>query len=577
MGLRVRFALTSAVLVFLLAGVFGVVTAQFSVDQLRDRIGQSLATDASRIADRLNREMAGRSRELALVGALDPLRNFHDPAEVQGLLDSLRRSVSDYLWLAVTDPQGRVVTATDGSLLGSDLSNRSDIRDMLRGRPNRNDDPLRVVRPGDPDPGPLPNAGARPINISHPIRSADGKVVGVIVAQLSWDWVRELVRSLLTTDDDGQLHRQTFLISNDDTVLAGPPGTVGTWFKMPVVNQARAGILGWSVETWPDGKAYLTGVGFAAGEGQFPGPGSAPMRWTVLVRELPQIAFAPARHMETSIIITGFLLAIGVAIIGWIVAGLITRPLSQIADAADRLRQGEAVEMPAIRGAIEVEKLSASLRALVDALTFNQVKLDEMQSVARHDPLTGVMNRSGLEAWLAAQEMHARAKPSGLLVLIGDLDGFKQVNDTMGHGAGDLLLQEVGRRFQGAVRAGDAVARLGGDEFVVVLQAPLGLADSAAVETANRVWTKVAEPYRIGDTLVTIGFSMGGAGWPEDDPLIDMVMQMADRALYAAKRAGKGRIAFHREPGVIVTQVVQPHLVSGSGPRVMTAGGAPPG
>jgi diguanylate cyclase (GGDEF)-like protein len=118
----------------------------------------------------------------------------------------------------------------------------------------------------------------------------------------------------------------------------------------------------------------------------------------------------------------------------------------------------------------------------------------------------------------------------------------------MGHGAGDILLQEVGRRFQTAVRAGDAVARLGGDEFVLVLHAPLGLGDRAAVETAHRVWAKVTEPYRIGDTLVTIGFSLGGAGWPEDDQSIDVVLQMADGALYAAKRAGKGRIVFHREP-----------------------------
>jgi diguanylate cyclase (GGDEF)-like protein len=547
-GLRVRFALTLAVLVFVLAGLFGIATGQLSIDQLRDRIGQSLATDAGRIADRLNRDMAGRSRELALVGALDPLRNLHDPTEVQGLLDSLRRSVSDYLWLAVTDLQGRVVTATDGSLLGSDLSNRSDIRDMLRGSPTRNDDPLRVVRPGEADAGSGKPIVPRPINLSHPIRSADGAVVGVIVGQLSWDWIRDLSRTLLTPDDDGKLHRQTYLVSNGDTILAGPEGTIGTRLNMSAISRARAGILGWTMETWPDGNTYLTGTAFAAGEGQFAGPGSVPMRWTVLVREAPEFAFAPARQLEMEIIVTGIVLAVAVAVVGWIAAGFITRPLSKIAAAADRLRTGKSSEMPVITGPPEVETLSASLRAMVDTLTYSQVKLDEMQAIAQHDRLTGVMNRSGLEAWLAAQQARARTTPNALLVLIGDLDGFKQVNDTMGHGAGDILLQEVGRRFQTAVRAGDAVARLGGDEFVLVLQAPLGLGDRAAVETAHRVWAKVTEPYRIGDTLVTIGFSLGGAGWPEDDQSIDLVLQMADGALYAAKRAGKGRIIFHRDP-----------------------------
>jgi diguanylate cyclase (GGDEF)-like protein len=405
---------------------------------------------------------------------------------------------------------------------------------------------LRVVRPGQPDTG--KPVVPRPINLSHPIRSPDGAVVGVIVGQLTWDWIRDLTRSMLTADDDGKLHRETYLVSNGDTVLAGPAGTVGTRLSMPVINRARAGLLGWSMEAWPDGETYLTGSGFAAGEGQFAGPGSVPMRWTVLVREAPQFAFAPARMLEEEIIVTGVVLAVAVAVVGWMAAGFITRPLRQITEAADRLRTGKSTEMPVIRGSAEVETLSASLRAMVDSLTYKQVKLDEMQVIAQHDRLTGVMNRAGLEAWLASQQQRARTHPNALLVLIGDLDGFKQVNDTMGHGAGDILLQEVGRRFQGAVRAGDAVARLGGDEFVLVLQAPLGLGDKAAVETAHRVWAKVCDPYRIGDSLVSIGFSLGGAVWPEDDETIDMVLQMADSALYAAKRAGKGRIIFHRDP-----------------------------
>ena len=547
LGLRMRFALTLAVLVFLLAGIFGVVTGSYAVDQLRDRVGQSLATDAARIAERLNREMAGRSRELALVGALDPIRTMHDPTEVQALLGSLRRNVADYLWLAVTDVQGRVVTATDGSLLGNDLSSRADIRGLLRGRPTSTDDPLRLVRPGEPEVA-GPSAGElRPINLSHPIRSSDGVVVGVIVAQLSWDWVRELARSMLTPGGDGALHRSTVLVSSNDVVLAGPAEAIGSKLLMPVVARSRAGILGWSMQAWPDGKDYLTGVAFAAGEGQFAGPGSAPMRWTVLVREAPGTAFAPARQLEDAIIATGVVLSILVALAGWFAAGYITRPLRQIAAAADRLRHGEILDMPAIRGATEVETLAASLRALVASLTFKQVALDEMQVVAEHDGLTGLMNRAGLDAWLARQQAKARTEAGGMVVLVGDLDGFKQVNDTMGHGAGDHLLREVARRLQGSVRSRDGVARLGGDEFILVLQAPHGSDDHLAMETAHRVWARVSEPYRIEGAIVRVGLSLGGAGWPDDDGDIGNVLAKADAALYAAKRAGKGRIVFHRD------------------------------
>jgi len=94
------------------------------------------------------------------------------------------------------------------------------------------------------------------------------------------------------------------------------------------------------------------------------------------------------------------------------------------------------------------------------------------------------------------------------------------------------------------------VARLGGDEFVLVLHAPLGLADRAAVETAHRVWARVTEAYVLDGIPMRIGLSLGGAGWPEDDRHLDLVLNKADAALYAAKRGGKGRIVFHREPAL---------------------------
>ncbi len=547
-SLRTRFALVLAPLVFIVAGLFGGVVGQHSVDQLRERIGQSLAVDAQRIADRLNREMADRSRDLALLGALDPMRNLQDQAAVQAILDSLRRNEPDFLWLAVTDLHGNVVAATDGASMGNDLNSLYDLRDQLRGRPNSVGDPLRIVRPGEVEQPPLERQ--RQINISRPIRAADGTAVGVIVAQLGWDSMRDSVNTLLTADEDGKLHRQAVVVSSYDTVLVGPPDLVGRRLALPDVSRARVGIFGWSSAIWPDQRAYIAGVNFAAGDRQFTGPGSIPMRWTVLVREAEDIAFAPAQQLRLAILAMGVGLSLLVAILGWVIAGVITRPLRQIAAAADCLRRGEAVELPILHGATEVETLSASLRAMVATLTSKQVKLDELESATQHDPLTGLLNRAGLQSWLTLALAQARTEPSGLLVLVGDLDGFKQVNDTKGHGAGDSLLQEVARRLQSSVRARDAVARIGGDEFVVVLHAPLGLGDRLALETGQRLWSRVTEPYDIAGDISVIGLSLGGAGWPEDDRNLELVLHKADTALYEAKRGGKGRIVFHREPAL---------------------------
>jgi diguanylate cyclase (GGDEF)-like protein len=544
-SLRTRFAAALAVLVFAVTGIFGGVVGEHSVQQLRERIGQSLATDALRIADRLNKEMADRSRELALLSGLDAMRDLRNVAAVQSIIDTLRRNEPDYLWLAVTDVQGRVIAATDGSLVGNDLNLMPDLREQLRGRATRPDDPMRIGRPGETRQPPLD--APQQINISRPIRSPDGSAIGVIVAQLSQEWMRRVSQSLLTPDADGGLHRQSFVVSNADVILMGPPAMIGTVMQLPEVNRARAGLYGWSTSIWPDGQTYITGSNFASGDGPFPGAGSSPMNWTVLVREAEATAFAPADDLRTSILATGLALSVLVAGLGWIIAGIITRPLRQIAAAADRLRRGEIVEMPKLRSSIEIETLSASLRALVATLTFKQVQLDELESATQHDLLTGLLNRAGLQLWLSRALATARTHPGGLLVLVGDLDGFKQVNDTRGHASGDLLLQEVARRLQSTVRGRDAVARMGGDEFVLVLHAPLGLADRSAMETAQRVWSRVTEPYVIAGETILIGLSLGGAGWPEDDKLLDLVLNKADAALYAAKRAGKGRIVFHRE------------------------------
>jgi diguanylate cyclase (GGDEF)-like protein len=154
----------------------------------------------------------------------------------------------------------------------------------------------------------------------------------------------------------------------------------------------------------------------------------------------------------------------------------------------------------------------------------------ELERMAFTDHLTRLPNRAML-----FQEMSALAATSGersLLVL--DLDGFKAVNDSAGHEAGDLLLVEVARRLQGLMRAEDLVARLGGDEFAVLLSG----GREAAVEAAQRTVDVLAQPYRVGGWTFSVGASVGltqirpGGG--------QLAFREADTALRAAKQAGKG-------------------------------------
>lgn len=160
--------------------------------------------------------------------------------------------------------------------------------------------------------------------------------------------------------------------------------------------------------------------------------------------------------------------------------------------------------------------------------------------LADHDPLTGVLNRRGLDRALRLQLAHGRRYGTGGAVLVLDLDRFKVVNDTLGHDAGDRLLVEVADVLRDTTRASDVVARLGGDEFAVLM--PMG--DAASADGAARaIATSVAAHLSAGDGPVgDVTCSVGVAVLDgEHDPTT--VLARADEAMYRAKRAGRGNTA----------------------------------
>jgi diguanylate cyclase (GGDEF)-like protein len=160
-----------------------------------------------------------------------------------------------------------------------------------------------------------------------------------------------------------------------------------------------------------------------------------------------------------------------------------------------------------------------------------------LESLALNDPLTGLANRRLLAERMSMALAHARRHKSAMAVVYLDLDGFKQVNDTLGHGTGDVLLKMVAERLVATVREEDTVARLGGDEFIVALW-EVRDADRAAT-VALKVIAAVSQPYEIGGHSVSITTSAGIGIYPVHGEDADTLMKSADLALYEAKRAGK--------------------------------------
>ena len=172
--------------------------------------------------------------------------------------------------------------------------------------------------------------------------------------------------------------------------------------------------------------------------------------------------------------------------------------------------------------------------------------VDRLRHEALHDALTGLPNRAALEAGTAEALSDMRSGASGgLALLLMDLDGFKEVNDTLGHLHGDLLLMEVGRRLRSTVPEPALVTRLGGDEFAILLP---GVQDAdEAMAVARSVLTALEEPARVEDVRLEIGGSIGVALAPLHGQEVGALLKAADVAMYSAKSAGRGVEVYRRE------------------------------
>jgi len=158
--------------------------------------------------------------------------------------------------------------------------------------------------------------------------------------------------------------------------------------------------------------------------------------------------------------------------------------------------------------------------------------------LAQHDLLTGLANRTLFSEKLDDAAKRLKRHGSNFTVLMLDLDKFKNVNDTLGHPAGDQLLVEVARRLQSSLRDTDVVARLGGDEFAIIQENEKNQGDGA-MALARKIIALIEQPLDLGGHKVSVGTSIGIAFAPEHGSDAETLLQKADIALYAAKSGGR--------------------------------------
>ena len=259
-----------------------------------------------------------------------------------------------------------------------------------------------------------------------------------------------------------------------------------------------------------------------------------------------------------------------VQLMGWLhVAGLEGRLLTDLLDPASmddslqlalsRLQSGEEAQNRAetsfVRGdgtEVHCEWFNSaltdedgqvtSIMALVQDVSAKIQIARQQHYLANHDSLTGLLNRAAFQGRLEQSLLQARRSAGAVALLFIDLDGFKSVNDAEGHRAGDEVLRIVAQRIASTVRVGDTLARLGGDEFLVMLDQEVTRDVTDTI--GHRIIEALHLPMAVDGRDLSIGASSGVAMYPPMEGDIDALMNRADQAMYAAKRAGKGRLHY---------------------------------
>ncbi len=307
---------------------------------------------------------------------------------------------------------------------------------------------------------------------------------------------------------------------------------------------------------------------------------------TLALRRVQDSARAQSRNADLALwSIAAVLLAValGSALVAWLILRSVSRPLRRLADSARKVSEGVLEEVrvdgphevrTAARGLaaavanlrnIEAqaaavaagelhsdvvrrplpgplgEVVHASVQTIVGAIHERDAAQADLAHQAAHDSLTALTNRAHAMALIESSLQRAREKGTVTALMFVDLDHFKTVNDTLGHEAGDAVLVACARRMTRVVRSSDTVARLGGDEFVILLEGVTSGADVAGL--AQRLVARLAEPIRLGHRQLHVSASVGVAVCTDANVDAERLLGEADAAAYQAKKEGRGRFS----------------------------------
>lgn len=492
--------------------------AKFLRDDLIQVVSAQQGALARAVADDIDDQLASRWRTLKHLGKTLPLTNLEQPVQLTAWLAE-RHQINPVfsLGLLVADTHGNVIADFPEipGRRGSSIAENPDFIKALAG----------TAGIGKAQIGIFSKKPILPMGV--PLKNEAGVVNAVLIGISALDTPGFLERIfhgrigktggfLLISPVD-----QMFIAADDPQLVLKATPSVGVNL---LHDRAMQGFRGTGITTNAKGVEELAAVA------EVPTTG-----WFLVARMPAAEAFAPVKRAQDRIIQYGLVAAICVCIVIGIGFRFLLRPLFNVANLAERMTRGEIPlkSLPVARDD-EVGHLTQAFNRLLEKLSTAQEKL---KCMAHHDALTGLPNRNLLADRM--QQALARSKRNGsrVAVLFLDLDGFKPINDQLGHGQGDATLIEVTRRLSRLVRQSDTLARVGGDEFVLLITDLLEDAEGGVRCIAAKCIEEVSQPIQLINNTRSIGVSIGIA-FGDGSNVPDQLLNAADKAMYEAKRNG---------------------------------------
>jgi diguanylate cyclase (GGDEF)-like protein/PAS domain S-box-containing protein len=362
-------SVTVLVTVLALTGLIDHFARNYAQRQSATRLQQI----AWQMRDSLQRRIGAAVADVSLLSQLKEIRDGSDPAEMRMVMQGMQMSEPDYAWIGLAGADGLVVAATGALLEGEDVSSRAWFREARAGVQVFDYHPALLLAnrlPAHDDPW-------RFVDIAAPVRGIDGKPRGILGVHLSWNWARQMARTLLAPVRD-QYQTEILVVRDDGMILLGPPGMEERTMASDSFRQAMRGSSGALMETI-DGKRYLTGYSLTGVNVEGPS-----LKWAVLVRQPYAVALADFDALQRTILMTGASLALLLGGAGWLFARRMARPLHRLSQAIERHSLDRSAKIPLVADFHEMHLLSSVLAASTEREERHLQTLQAMNESLEH-------------------------------------------------------------------------------------------------------------------------------------------------------------------------------------------------